>query len=350
MNSGEPITLETEEGPGVQPQGTVPGPAPMGGPGVSSSPGGVTPSAPAMAAPTTFDGIFEQIAAQALAPFLGFLGAITGNPMGGGETGGGGGGGGAASSPPVSSGAGAAGAVSVNDPNARALLHAIADAEGTTKYPNNGYNTMFTGKQFSSLKDHPRAIQGGSGLRSDAAGRYQFLSTTWDEYAKGRDMSPANQDAVALELVAKKRGVDISDGLSKQEVYKLGAEWASIEGGPNAVPGGGYGGQAKYTADVFLQMYKAYGGKVQGLQQGGMVGSQINMKGIQNAHMARLRESQQRMRRKGPKIVQVTLPPMPQMQTAPVSEDTGSIPALEHGMKMSQLADFNRRIAMGALA
>ena len=72
---------------------------------------------------------------------------------------------------------------------------------------------MFTGRQFTGVK-HPRQRNSSNGYASDAAGRYQFLSTTWDEYANGRDMSPANQDAVALDLVSKKRKVNIADGLS----------------------------------------------------------------------------------------------------------------------------------------
>ena len=163
-----------------------------------------------------------------------------------------------------------AGAVSINDPNGRAILNAIADAEGTSGYPNNGYNTQFTGRQFSGTQ-HPRQVIKSGQYGSDAAGRYQFLSTTWDSYANGRDMSPANQDAVALDLVAKKRNVDLSDGLSKAEVYRIGQEWASVEGGPQGIPGGSYSGQAKYSADKFLQMYENYGGTVQ-RQQGGRVG------------------------------------------------------------------------------
>ena len=137
----------------------------------------------------------------------------------------------------------------------KALLEAISQAEGTAGP--DGYRTMFTGKKFSGFKDHPRQKQIGGGLESDAAGKYQFLSTTWDTCVKAlglSDFSPANQDKAALWLV-KKRKVDPSKQLSKKDVYKLGAEWASLEGGPNQVPGGSYGGQAKYSADVFLKLY-----------------------------------------------------------------------------------------------
>ena len=54
----------------------------------------------------------------------------------------------------------------------------IRAGEGTSG--ENGYNTMFTGAQFSDTSKHPRQINRSNGLASDAAGAYQFLSTTWD--------------------------------------------------------------------------------------------------------------------------------------------------------------------------
>jgi len=338
MSSGGNIELESEDASTY-----IEGPSSPSSSSTVPNSGGAIPSAPPLPPPPkTFDQAIDDIASQALAPLMGLLGALSGSSLPSGQT--------SEEAQPTSSSPGAAGAVSITNPNARALLNAISDAEGTSGQPNNGYNTMFTGKQFNTLTDHPRLKQSGGGHTSDAAGRYQFLSTTWDNYANGRDMSPSNQDAVALELVAKKQGVDISDGLSKDEVYKIGREWASIEGGPNGIAGGSYSGQAKYSADRFLEMYKAYGGQVQGLQKGGVVGQQINtgkMRGIQNAHMSKLRDAQQRMKRKGPKIIQVSLPPLPSQGPTVVSpEDNTSI---ENSMKMSQLADFNRRIAMGAL-
>ncbi len=338
MASAGTIKLESEDAPNY-----VDSPSSSTTSAELASPGGAMPSAPTLPPPPkTFDQAIDDIASQALAPLLGLLGALSGSSLPSGQT--------TQEAQPTSSSPGAAGAVSITNPNARALLNAISDAEGTSGQPNNGYNTMFTGKQFNNLSDHPRARQSGGGHTSDAAGRYQFLSTTWDSYANGRDMSPANQDAVALDLVAKKQGVDISDGLSKNEVYKLGREWASIEGGASGIAGGSYGGQAKYSADRFLEMYKAYGGQVQGLQKGGVVGQQINtgkMRGIQNAHMSKLRDAQQRMKRKGPKVIQVTLPPIPSKEPTLISQEDNT--TIENSMRMSQLADFNRRLAMGAL-
>ena len=155
--------------------------------------------------------------------------------------------------------------------NQRALLNAIADAEGTNQYPNKGYNTHFGGGQTKDLSKHPRRKVSKGGYHSDAFGRYQFLSTTWAGLGL-KGMSPANQDKGALKLVTG-RGVDLSDGLSIKEIYRLGGEWASIEGGREMKAGGSYGSQAKYSARQFMKMYQKYGGKRQGMQTGGMVGA-----------------------------------------------------------------------------
>jgi len=118
----------------------------------------------------------------------------------------------------------------------RAMLDSIAFAEGTAKYPNDGYNTMFTGKQFSGFEDHPRKIQRSNGYASDAAGRYQFLSTTWDGLARKlglKDFSPANQDKAAIEL-ARQYGVTqellAKEGMSPKVSSFLGRQWASFPG------------------------------------------------------------------------------------------------------------------------
>lgn len=174
-----------------------------------------------------------------------------------------------AASAPSTSGPSQAGggATSINDPNGRAILNAIADAEGTAKYSDQGYKTHFGGKQWQGQgypKDHPRENTGGS----NAFGRYQFMSPTWDEYKGSNDMSPKGQDRVALDLVTKKRGVNLDDGLSKAEVAKLSWEWASIKGNNYTFNGAA---QGKVGQDAFLAKYAEYGGKIQGKQSGGAV-------------------------------------------------------------------------------
>ena len=119
------------------------------------------------------------------------------------------------------------------NPHRRAFLDTLAYAEGTANYPNTGYNTMFTGKQFSGYKDHPRQIQRSGRYASDAAGRYQFLSTTWDGLGFS-DFSPANQDKGALKLLAPHVLQAIDKGDFATAFHGARKTWASL-------PGAGYG-------------------------------------------------------------------------------------------------------------
>ena len=296
------------------------------------------------------DSIFANAASKVLAPIVGAIASIAGVGMIGGTestptTSGGGDG----ASSVV--GAGGGGATSVNNPNARALLNAIADAEGTSQYAEQGYRTMFTGKQFSGDWKHPEQVQNSSGYSSDAAGRYQFLSTTWKEMGMP-DFSPASQDQAALKLLSQ-AGVNINDGLSEQEIYKVGQKWASVEGGPSAVKGGSYGAQAKYSATQFMEMYKGYGGEAQKLQQGGTVGGQINtgtMRGVQNTNITKLKEMSQKMKKRGPKVIRVQAPPTETPKPIIASSGGGGQSTPQGGMIMSELADYMHRVSMGALA
>ena len=119
------------------------------------------------------------------------------------------------------------------NPYRRAFLDTLAYAEGTANYPNTGYNTMFTGKQFSGYRDHPRQIQRSGRYASDAAGRYQFLSTTWDGLGLP-DFSPANQDKGALKLLAPHVLQAIDKGDFATAFHGARKTWASL-------PGAGYG-------------------------------------------------------------------------------------------------------------
>ena len=145
-------------------------------------------------------------------------------------------------------------------PHERALLDTIAFAEGTYNRPNSGYQTMFTGRQFSDLSRHPRAINSGGGYRSDAAGRYQFLSTTWDSLGL-RAFSPANQDIGALQL-ARRRGVNPAAPLTRSGIDKLAPEWASF---PTLRTGTSYYGQGGKS---FGEIERFYNQKLAGYSAG----------------------------------------------------------------------------------
>lgn len=116
----------------------------------------------------------------------------------------------------------------------KAFLDTIAQAEGTAAP--DGYRTQYTGTKFTSFKDHPRQIRCGRRYRkklcSDAAGRYQFLSTTWDRFAKKfgvSDFSPQNQDWMAVELIRERGALgDVEAGRFEPAVRKLAYIWPSF--------------------------------------------------------------------------------------------------------------------------
>ena len=71
------------------------------------------------------------------------------------------------------------------NPNVRKMLDLIAASEGS-KY---GYNTLFGNQQFSNLSAHPNIKKAfkqtdGTTNYTTAAGRYQFLDSTWNNIAK----------------------------------------------------------------------------------------------------------------------------------------------------------------------
>jgi muramidase (phage lysozyme) len=84
--------------------------------------------------------------------------------------------------------------------NVAAMLDLIAWGEGT----DDRYDISYTGQSFASFTDHPRKLFTANGVSSDAAGRYQFLSPTWDRIkAKLNlpDFAPASQDKAAIQLM-----------------------------------------------------------------------------------------------------------------------------------------------------
>jgi lysozyme len=118
-------------------------------------------------------------------------------------------------------------------PEQKALLDAIAFAEGTSGP--NGYRTMYGHDLFNAPPwRHPDTVV-TKGYSSTAAGRYQFLTPTWNRAASAlglSDFSPINQDKAAWWLVDKIRGVSLnmlkSEGLSANVAAKLAPEWASL--------------------------------------------------------------------------------------------------------------------------
>ena len=139
------------------------------------------------------------------------------------------------------------------------LGNTIAFGEGTTGPK--GYTTQFTGTQFSGFADHPRQLRASGGLKSDASGKYQFLSTTWDSARDAlglKDFSPESQEKAGRYLT-KKRGVNPDAPITtidqfREVMDKLSPEWASL---PTAATGTSYYGQGGKSLQELWEYYQS---------------------------------------------------------------------------------------------
>lgn len=127
-------------------------------------------------------------------------------------------------------------------PAARSFLDALAGPESA-----GAYDVIYGGSKFSDFADHPRravTITSGpnKGQTSSAAGKYQFLGSTWDDQAARlglTDFSPANQDAAAWNLASEtykaKTGrellADLEAGDTSRVASALNDQWTSLPGG-----------------------------------------------------------------------------------------------------------------------
>lgn len=125
---------------------------------------------------------------------------------------------------------------------ARALLETISGPESA-----GDYNVIYGGSKFGDYADHPRTpilITSGpnKGQYSTAAGKYQFIGSTWDDQAKKlglSDFSPASQDAAAWNLAQEeyKRDTgrsleaDLASGDLSRVAPSLRNQWTSLPGG-----------------------------------------------------------------------------------------------------------------------
>lgn len=138
----------------------------------------------------------------------------------------------------------------------QAFLDMISVPEGTSS--SDGYRICFTGRRCVStdFSAHPRQIFRSGRLVSNAAGRYQFLSGTWDMCKQALnlpDFSPVSQDRAAIFLI-KRRGAlgDVDAGRLTRALEKTSWEWASL-------PPGRYG-QPSISFDRAKQLFKSFGG------------------------------------------------------------------------------------------
>lgn len=126
-------------------------------------------------------------------------------------------------------------------PNVQKMLDLIANAEGV----NHGYNTLFGNGRFSDFSAHPNQSKqftqtDGKQNSTTAAGRYQFLKSTWDGVAKKlglEDFSPKNQDIAAVALLAENGALPhVLKGDLQTAVKKSGGTWASLPSSSYAQP------------------------------------------------------------------------------------------------------------------
>jgi len=124
--------------------------------------------------------------------------------------------------------------------NERAFLQMLAVSEGTDGAGDRGYNLIVGGELFHDYSHHPDVLVtlNKRGLKSTAAGRYQFLYSTWCGLQKQLglpDFSPASQDTAAIQLIRESGALDdVNAGRFDEAVAKCAHIWASL-------PGAGYG-------------------------------------------------------------------------------------------------------------
>ena len=129
-------------------------------------------------------------------------------------------------------------------PEARGLLDTIAGTESP------GYNVRYGGARFGDLSHHPdvaEPIRSGpnAGKTSTAAGRYQFLTGTWNQAAAAtgaKDFSPASQDRGAWWLAQRdystRTGRDLSSDLKSTDPTVRAGIGSALHGTWTSLPGG----------------------------------------------------------------------------------------------------------------
>lgn len=147
----------------------------------------------------------------------------------------------AATVTPTSAPAPASGADGVR----RAFLDALAGPESA-----GDYNVIYGGQKVSDLSRHPRIavpIKSGpnKGKTSSAAGKYQFLGSTWDQYAGKlglKDFSPQSQDAAAWALASDtyraKTGGDLEQVLASGDPQAIAGVGRALSDVWTSLPGG----------------------------------------------------------------------------------------------------------------
>lgn len=126
------------------------------------------------------------------------------------------------------------------DPYIRAFMRAISVGEGTkgpTKNCPDPYRVMYGGKCIEEYTHPKKAVTAGK-YTSSAAGRYQYLWSTWKPVAKKNgipveEFTPMNQDKTVYNML-KDLGLDktLAAGNIDEALRKTNRIWASLPGSP----------------------------------------------------------------------------------------------------------------------
>lgn len=152
------------------------------------------------------------------------------------------------------------------------FLDLIAWSEGTghsTLTQNRGYDVLVTGVNgpavFTDYSQHPLTVHGvlvrpahddQPALWSTAAGRYQVLRKTWEQY-RGQlnlpDFSPLSQDRIAVQILMETRAhAAIEQHNIRQAISLCSHIWASF-------PGNSYG-QGGHSMDTLVSEWNTLQG------------------------------------------------------------------------------------------
>lgn len=142
-----------------------------------------------------------------------------------------------------------------SDGHVRAFLLLIRFAD---HYPNepreSDYTSVYGNETFGGFTRHPQRFVRRWGHRSDAAGAYQILGSTWREAVrKGwvHDFSPAAQDRIAYEKLRSRGALPfVCSGDVAGAVARLRSEWTSLPGAA----------QSRMSLDVGQEAFTRYGG------------------------------------------------------------------------------------------
>jgi muramidase (phage lysozyme) len=160
-------------------------------------------------------------------------------------------------------------AMTDGDPYVRALMRTISTSESNDLEP---YSLLYGGQSFSDWSRHPDQcilIQSGpnNGDCTTAAGRYQFITSTWEEKARlyhptpngwlfwqHYSFDPASQDRVVYRWLsdAEAWGVNIPEllktGQLNDVLYRLSGTWTSL----------GYGIETNEMTPHLDEMYQKF--------------------------------------------------------------------------------------------